>query len=85
MQANTTSYGTISLAIIDRRGVEVEFVGSLVGSSLLSTAVPSLAATMQLLSSRYKFVLGRICVKSMTISVLYNLLFIPNFSKGTDL
>ena len=61
MQANTTSYGTISLAIIDRRGVEVEFVGSLVGSFMLSTAVPSLAATMKLLSSRYKFVLEDMC------------------------
>lgn len=70
MQANTTSYGTISLAIIDRRGVEVEFVGSLVGSSLLYTAVPSLAATTKLLSSRNKFVLEDMCQVTDNISAV---------------
>ena len=71
MQANTTSYGTISLAIIDRRGVEVEFVGSLVGSFMLSTAVPSLATTMKL-KTRDTSLYSRICVKLLTVSMLYN-------------
>jgi len=70
MQANTTSYGTISLAIIDRRGVEVEFEGSLVGSFMLSTAVPSLATTMKLPSSRNKFVLEDMCQVTDNISAV---------------
>ena len=70
IQANTTSYGTISLAIIDRRGVEVEFVGSLVDSSMLSTAVPSLATTMKIPSSRNKFVLEDMCQVNDNISAV---------------
>jgi len=63
-------FGTISLAIIDKKGVEVEFVGSLVGSFMLSTAVPSLATTMKLPSSRYKFVLEDMCQVTDSINAV---------------
>lgn len=45
-------------------------MGSLVGSFMLPTAVPSLAATMKLLSSGYKFVLEDMCQVTDSINAV---------------